>query len=173
MLSVYKRLIVDLRIKPEAPSNVVFARDTRASGPALVTSLVDALNATGTKYTDHGYFTTPQLHYVVRCLNTQDAPQPYGVPTEKGYYDKLIEAFKRAMPAPKTGQTKVSRSVTVDCANGVGAPKLKALLKLLPTAEEGGIDVKVVNDDISRPEMLNVQVCSLHHAIRETILTCS
>jgi phosphoacetylglucosamine mutase len=53
------------------PARVIFARDTRASGPSLVVALKDALDATGTEYTDHGILTTPQLHYLVRCINTQ------------------------------------------------------------------------------------------------------
>lgn len=52
---------------------------------------------------------------------------------------------------------KIKGSITVDCANGVGGPKLAELKKHLPAAKDGGIDIKIVNDDISRPEQLNVQ----------------
>ena len=38
-----------------------------------------------------GVLTTPQLHYMVRCLNTNNA---YGQPSEQGYYEKLSSAFK-------------------------------------------------------------------------------
>ena len=37
-----------------------------------------------------GVLTTPQLHYMVRCINTQGN---YGQPTEEGYFDKLSFAF--------------------------------------------------------------------------------
>lgn len=153
LVDVYNKLVAHFKIKPDVPARVVFARDTRVSGPALVASLVDALGATNAEYTDYGIFTTPQLHYIVRSINTQDAKLPYGEPTEDGYYEKLGEAFKIAMKHRKT-----NGSVTVDCANGVGGPKLRKLLKYIPAAASGGVDVKVVNDDVSRPEMLNVQV---------------
>lgn len=49
-------------------------------------------------------------------------------------------------------------SVTVDCANGIGGPKLRELLKYLPPPSEGGLEIKVVNDDVVKPEKLNYQV---------------
>lgn len=141
-------------MKIDNQANVVFARDTRASGPALVASLVDALEATGTKYQDFGTFTTPQLHYVTRCINTKDTSFSYGEPTEEGYYKKMAEAFKLAMRSKKS-QTHV----TVDCANGVGGPKLRELVKHLPApGQKGGIDIKIVNDNTARPEILNKDV---------------
>lgn len=39
---------------------------------------------------DYGFLTTPQLHYMVRCINSKGA---YGEPTEDGYNDKLSRAF--------------------------------------------------------------------------------
>lgn len=48
--------------------------------------------------------------------------------------------------------------VTVDCANGVGGPKLRELLKSLPDSSDGGVEIKVVNDEVHKPEVLNVQV---------------
>lgn len=141
------------KIKPDAPGRVVFARDTRESGPALVAALTDSLTAVSIEYTDYGILTTPQLHYLVRCINTQDTKLPYGEPTEDGYYEKMGEAFTTAMKHRKSNGT-----VTVDCANGVGGPALRKLLPYIPTAAKGGVDIKVANDDVSRPEMLNVQV---------------
>ena len=37
-----------------------------------------------------GILTTPQLHYMVRCVNTGEV---YGTATEEGYYQKLCGAF--------------------------------------------------------------------------------
>jgi len=37
-----------------------------------------------------GELTTPQLHFMVRCINTSGA---YGQPTAVGYYTKLSTAF--------------------------------------------------------------------------------
>ncbi|KAL9057177.1 MAG: hypothetical protein Q9162_002505 [Coniocarpon cinnabarinum] len=152
MLDVHNRLFTDLKVKPDTAAKIVFARDTRASGPALVASLLDALHAVGAEYKDYGFLTTPQLHYMTRCLNTEGTDYSYGAPNEEGYYSKLAMAFVGAMK-----HKKINGAVTVDCANGVGAPKLKELIKHLPSSGQGGIDIHVVNDAIAQPDMLNVQ----------------
>lgn len=144
----------DFQIQQDTKAYVVFARDTRASGPRLVSALVAALEATDTEFTDYGLLTTPQLHYIIRCLNTKGTPYEFGEPTEQGYYEKLAASLGAAMKG-----RKYSDSVTVDCANGVGGPKLRELIKYLPSPSEGGLDIKVVNDDILAPDRLNHQVC--------------
>lgn len=135
------------------PARVVFARDTRASGSRLVGILNAALTATEVEFLDFKYMTTPQLHYIVRCKNTLGTPYEYGEPTEKGYYEKLAGAFKKVMKS-----VKIKGHLTVDCANGVGGPKLHELIKYLPSAEEGGVDIKVVNDNVINPDSLNFEV---------------
>lgn len=42
-----------------------------------------------------GLLTTPQLHYMVRCINTGNS---YGLPTEDGYYRKFGGAFCELVP---------------------------------------------------------------------------
>lgn len=127
------------------PARVVFARDTRASGSRLVGVLNAALTATEVEFVDFKYMTTPQLHYVVRCKNTLGTQYEYGEPTEQGYYEKLANSFQKVMRG-----VKVQGSLTVDCANGVGGPKLRELMKYLT-----GIDIKIVNDDVINPDALN------------------
>jgi len=153
LVKIYEKLTEEVKAKPGAPARVIYARDTRASGSTLVACLKDALDATGTEYTDYKHLTTPQLHYLVRCVNTKGTQYEYGEISEQGYYKKLAAAYKQAMKHKKT-----SGPVTVDCANGVGGPKLNELKKHLPGASEGGIDIKVVNDDVLKPESLNSQV---------------
>lgn len=130
----------------------MFARDTRASGPRLIEALIGALHSVEAEYTDFQILTTPQLHYLTRCLNTKGTQFEYGDPTEQGYYRKIAKAFKTAM----NGKKPVG-CVMVDCANGVGGPKLRELVKYLPSVSEGGLEIKVVNDDVSKPELLNHQ----------------
>jgi len=156
LLEIYHGLEKTLKIKDNSPSRVIFARDTRASGLTLVNALKDALGSTGTEYTDFGLLTTPQLHYLVRCVNTKGTAEEYGEISETGYYEKLSQAFKVLMK----GQ-KVNGSVVVDCANGVGGPKLRELIKYLPKPEDGSLEIKVVNDDVVKPESLNYQVWQL------------
>jgi len=153
VVAVYRKLEKDLKINPETPARAIYARDTRPSGPGLVRALVDALEATGTEFTDYKLLTTPQLHYLTRCTNTEGTPQSYGDVSEKGYYEKLSKAFVRAMKGKKT-----VGPVTVDCANGVGGPKLAELLKYLPKGSEGGVDIKIINDDVLKAEVLNHEV---------------
>ncbi len=153
-MEAYDRLTSELKIDPEVKARVVFARDTRASGPHLVSALLAALEASGTENADYKLLTTPQLHYITRCLNTKGTPYEYGEPTEQGYYKKTAAAFKAAM-----GSKKFNGPVTVDCANGVGGPKLRELIKHLPSPSDGGLEIKVVNDDVVQPERLNHQVC--------------
>ena len=155
LLEAYDKLTSDLNIKPEVKARVIFARDTRASGARLVSALLAALEASGTEHTDYKLLTTPQLHYITRCLNTKGTPYEYGEPTEEGYYQKIAASFKVA-----TGTRKFNGPITVDCANGVGGPKLRELIKHLPSVSDGGLEIKVVNDNVVEPERLNHQVNS-------------
>lgn len=134
------------------PARVVFARDTRASGSRLVGVLNAALTATEVEFIDFKYMTTPQLHYIVRCKNTLGTQYEYGEPSEQGYYEKLAQSFKKVMRG-----VKVQGNLTVDCANGVGGPKLRELIKFL----DSGLDIKVVNDDVINPDSLNFEVNNL------------
>lgn len=116
----------------------------------MAQALSDGLNAFEAESTDYELKTTPQLHYLVRALNTQGTNSPYGIPTEEGYYNKMATAFKQLMQSKK----KSSR-LTVDCANGVGAPKLTELLKYLG---DDHLEIRLVNNDIHNPNKLNYQV---------------
>ncbi|KAK4165734.1 putative phosphoacetylglucosamine mutase [Cladorrhinum sp. PSN259] len=150
LAKVYNNLATDLKIDLSAPAQVVYGRDTRPSGHTLVTALATALEATETEAVDFKILTTPQLHYLVRATNSEGTPLAYGEVSEAGYYKKLSEAFARCM----TGK-KINGGLVVDCANGVGGPKLTEFLKYIPQ-DKVSFDVKVVNDDILRPEVLNL-----------------
>lgn len=145
--AAHAELVAECKVDQRREAHVIFARDTRPSGARLVTALKDGLSAVGARHTDFGYATTPQLHYLVRATNTQTQPQPYGEASEAGYYRKLAHAFATVMKyAAPTGP------VTVDCAHGVGAPKLRELITHLPA---GLLDLRLVNDRIESPDLLN------------------
>ncbi|RDA94099.1 hypothetical protein CP533_6599 [Ophiocordyceps camponoti-saundersi (nom. inval.)] len=156
LLDAYKALAAQLNIDLTAPGRVVYGRDTRPSGHSLAVALAAALTATNTEYTDYKILTTPQLHYLTRCVNSEGTPKSYGQPSERGYYTKFADAFVRALRG-----RKIHGSLTVDCANGVGGPKMSELLKHIPK-DVTGFDVKVVNDDVLRPEILNLE-CGADH----------
>jgi phosphoacetylglucosamine mutase len=165
----YQHIAETQKIDLSTPANVVVARDTRASGARLLGCLLDGLKAAGAQYKDFGFLTTPQLHYTVRCLNTAGTPGAYGTPTEAGYYEKFSTAYHTAM-----GSKRINGGLTVDCANGVGGPKLNELIKYLAT-KDTGLQISVVNDNVVKPEALNVDVSSFAMPITLThcILTIS
>lgn len=137
--------------QPAPTARVIYGRDSRESGPTLVAALVDGLKYAGVaEARDFGEVTTPQLHYLVRALNTAETKNPYGEPSEEGYYRKMAKAYRDLVSAAG-GAGASPYAITVDCANGVGAPKLAALAPHL----EGLVDVTVVNGKCDEPKMLN------------------
>lgn len=88
-------LVKNLRIDLSKPANVVYARDTRPSGPVLVASLEDGFKALGAEARNAGVTTTPVLHYLVRAINTKGTRESYGDDSEEGYLTKLSSSFKK------------------------------------------------------------------------------
>lgn len=88
-------LVKSARIDLSKPSRVVYARDTRPSGPALVAALQDGLQAIGAEGRNAGITTTPILHYLVRAINTKGTKDAYGEDSTEGYMTKLSTAFKK------------------------------------------------------------------------------
>ncbi|XP_053457232.1 phosphoacetylglucosamine mutase isoform X2 [Nycticebus coucang] len=117
---------------------VVIGRDTRPSSEKLSQSVRDGVAALGGQVHDLGLLTTPQLHYVVCCQNTGGR---YGKATTEGYYQKLSRAFlELAKQASCFGDEH--RTIKVDCANGVGALKLRELEPHVAQA----LSLQLVND---------------------------
>jgi len=88
-------LIQTAKIDLSKPARVVYARDTRPSGPSLVAALEDGFKAIGAESRDAGVTTTPILHYLVRAINTKGSEYSYGDDSEDGYFTKLSTAFKK------------------------------------------------------------------------------
>ncbi len=79
-----------------AGGSVILGRDTRLSSPELAAAVADGVCVMGGELTDLGVVTTPQLHYVVACTNTNGM---YGRPTIEGYCEKLVGALERIAAA--------------------------------------------------------------------------
>ena len=94
-IDALEQFVKSLRIDLSKPARVVYGRDTRPSGPALVSALEDGLQAIGAETRDAGVTTTPILHYLVRAINTKGTKDFYGEDTTEGYYEKLGSAFKK------------------------------------------------------------------------------
>ncbi|XP_068275289.1 phosphoacetylglucosamine mutase isoform X4 [Nyctibius grandis] len=109
-------------------ASVFIGRDTRPSSEKLSQSAIDGISVLGGQYHDYGLVTTPQLHYMVCCRNTQEQ---YGKATLEGYYEKLSKAFTELIKqSPKSGESQ--RHLKIDCANGIGALKLSEMEPYFP-----------------------------------------
>ncbi|CAH7675991.1 hypothetical protein PPACK8108_LOCUS11088 [Phakopsora pachyrhizi] len=129
-------------------ARVIVGNDTRPSCDRLIEALRDGFSCFLSGNLDFqltGLKTTPQLHYLVRCLNDGGL---YGVPTEQGYYQKLSKAFRQI----NDGTSNRSKTLIVDCANGVGAPKLELLM---PYLKETFLNLELTSTDIRSPQKLN------------------
>ena len=135
---VLGKIIQDFNIDISIPAKVVYGRDTRPSSPSLAQAFKDGVEAANGMATDIGIVSTPQLHYVVRCINTEGQ---YGDPTEQGYYEKLGFAFK-CLRGEEAEKGRYKPELTIDGANGVGAIKMKQFQPLLGQL----LNIKVVND---------------------------
>lgn len=110
----------------------------RPSSPKLSQSVHDGVRSMSGTCKDFGLLTTPQLHYIVACYNQGR----YNV-SEEDYYKQFCAAFKSLINNVNSFmllsdaivlksqivflKVPVSSPVTVDCAHGVGASKLRKL----------------------------------------------
>ncbi|XP_071597574.1 phosphoacetylglucosamine mutase [Heliangelus exortis] len=121
---ICQRAAVDQR----KDASVFVGRDTRPSSEKLSQSVIDGISVLGGQYHDYGLVTTPQLHYLVCCQNTQGQ---YGKATLEGYYEKLSKAFTELIKqSPSSGDSR--RHLKIDCANGIGALKLSEMEPYFP-----------------------------------------
>lgn len=101
-IKALETLVKTAKIDLSKPARVVYGRDTRPSGPALISALEDGFKAIGAESRDAGVTTTPILHYLVRAINTKGTKNSYGEDTEEGYFQKLSGAFKKLVVSVRT-----------------------------------------------------------------------
>lgn len=90
-----QRFVKVHKVDLSKPAKVLYARDTRPSGPSLVHALEDGLKSMGAEVRNEGVQTTPILHYLVRCVNTKGTKEAYGDDSVDGYMTKMTDAFKK------------------------------------------------------------------------------
>lgn len=95
LIEALESLVQTAKIDLSKPANVVYARDTRPSGPGLVSALEDGFKAMSATSRNAGVATTPILHYLVKCINTKGTKYSYGDDSEEGYYRKLSTSYKK------------------------------------------------------------------------------
>lgn len=138
--SALEAIIKEEGVDINTPAAVCTAMDTRPSSAQLSKAAIDGIKALGGQCHDYGLLTTPQLHYIVCCKNTKEQ---YGLPTEEGYYFKLTSAFLEFNKGHST--SNYSCELHLDLANGVSAPKIKALKTYLGDT----LDIHLYNDGSS------------------------
>lgn len=137
IVETLKKIVKDNAIDENASAVVILGRDSRQSGVGLSKSAIIGIEAANAIVKDFGVITTPQLHYLVVCINTNGS---YGEATTNGYISKLCRAFIKA----KDSNTKnfYSKKLFVDASNGVGAIVTKALQKEL----KDFLEINLFND---------------------------
>ncbi|KAF8922603.1 phosphoacetylglucosamine mutase [Mucidula mucida] len=145
-ISALETLVQATKIDLSKPARVVYARDTRPSGPTLVSALEDGFTAIGAETRNAGVTTTPILHYLVRSINTLGTEDSYGPDSEEGYFAKLSTAYKKLVSSRAP-----SPPLLIDCANGVGA---LAAVKLVDVLGET-LKITLVNDSTTTAGALN------------------
>jgi phosphoacetylglucosamine mutase len=146
LYSQIMEIVDELKIDLSVQSKTIIARDSRGSSPELSQSTIDGFNSVpNTTVVDCGLFTTPQLHYITRCLNERE----FGEPTEEGYYKKLSDSFIQIYDLC---QNQNEIDITIDAANGVGAPKIKHLVEKYLSKQ---VTYSLANADYNSPDLLN------------------
>ncbi|XP_069140710.1 phosphoacetylglucosamine mutase-like isoform X2 [Argopecten irradians] len=127
--SAIKTIVSKENVATDVTATVFVAMDTRSSSQRLSEALQCGVQTVGGTCKDYGLLTTPQLHYMVRCVNSNGQ---YGVATEEGYFQKLTAAFcKLQKQLVKKADSTYKPTLTLDAANGVGAQKAYKLKNYL------------------------------------------
>lgn len=129
---IIKQVNADMSLK----ASVFIGMDTRYTSPRLAAAAVHGVMALKGTAKEFGIVTTPMLHFCVKCRNDNT----YGTPTEEGYYEKIVGAFKNICQKLPVVD-KYNTTLYVDGANGVGGKKLNIIKKTL----DGELDLVLYN----------------------------
>ncbi|XP_023248512.1 phosphoacetylglucosamine mutase isoform X2 [Copidosoma floridanum] len=137
VVSTLREIIKQENIDTSFPASVIIGRDTRKSSLPLSQAAIAGIKAMNGKLQDFGVVTTPQLHYLVVCTNTNGT---YGIPTLDGYYEKISKAFK-TVAGMTNDRDKYLARLQLDAANGVGSMAIKEF----KTRLSGVLDIEIFN----------------------------
>lgn len=112
------------------PGRVLLGHDTRPTSIPLLAAAIEGVKALGAEPVSLGLVTTPQLHFAVMEGN-KGRPE-----AEDHYLETLAAAYREVVQ----GTAPLAGALVVDCANGVGAPKLRRLADLL---RPSGLEVEL------------------------------
>nr|XP_018910428.1 PREDICTED: phosphoacetylglucosamine mutase-like [Bemisia tabaci] len=152
-----QRVIATHQVNLKAKSLVFLGWDTRPSSLSLSIATSDGVESMGGKLNSIGLTSTPIIHFLVMCWNTNEE---YGRANEAGYYSKLSSAFNHVhnVDEPKKLYTP---EISVDCANGVGALVLKKMIHFLQELQSSSspnkksLKINLFNDLVFVKDVLN------------------
>lgn len=131
------KIIRENNIDISCQSNVYVGMDNRYHSPSLLKAVADGVIALKGNVKQFGIVTTPMMHYFVVAANTKGA---YGLPTEEGYYSKIITAFEK-LRGQQLENGSYKNKLLFDGANGVGARKMLQFIKRM----NNSLQVEVFN----------------------------
>ncbi|CDO93437.1 unnamed protein product [Kluyveromyces dobzhanskii CBS 2104] len=147
--SALKAITDELHIDTTQLACITVARDSRESGPRLLAALRAGISVfSNVKIVDFELLTTPQLHFLTHTLNSSSSPSTV---KESAYYDHFISMWNQLTQLHHV--TELPFHLTIDCANGIGADKVKELI-----AQAGSVlasSLSTVNGKTDTFQLLN------------------
>ncbi|KAK0399778.1 hypothetical protein QR680_003208 [Steinernema hermaphroditum] len=138
--TVYRAFETQFVLEPEMPTDhayVYAGMDTRESSPYLLRAVRLGVELGDTKAITFGQLTTPQLHYLVAKSNKAGKKVE-----EKEYYINFAKAFMEMLEI-LPDRSASQHHIFLDCAAGVGAPKMRELMMHIP---ESVLSVTLLNE---------------------------
>lgn len=121
--------------RASARGRIAVGRDTRPSGKELVKAVQEGAAIFRAEIIDLDLVTTPECHSALATLNKSEL-RLGATHLQNKYIDGLAGHFMNLMGAGESKGLRTSFSsqspVVVDCANGIGAQKMYALMEKLP-----------------------------------------
>ncbi|QLQ82218.1 hypothetical protein HG537_0G04730 [Torulaspora globosa] len=126
---------------------LVIGRDSRVSGPHLLECLLGSANSLfQAQIKDYGLVTTPQLHYLTSRSLSVDGPVE-----EEDYFVDFSSAWNEITRLHDVERLP-SAGLVVDCANGIGGPKMHSFIPRCRVLSEA---TTVINDNCADALSLN------------------
>ena len=153
-----------LEMDTKDPIVVQVGRDTRSHSRFLAQLVIRTVVAMGGTCIDHGVVTTPQLHYFVLRTNWHHVPNALicggsGGGFEREYLEGMVASYVKLLQTKTKEDMQHSRTLLVDCACGVGGPKILLLKRILQRYEEEGMAMfEIKKTKVDQPRSPLVQL---------------
>ncbi|KAL7296638.1 hypothetical protein TKK_0010057 [Trichogramma kaykai] len=134
-----RQIIKEKNIDTNFSASVIIGRDTRNSSYALSQAAINGAKAMNGTIQNLEIVTTPQLHFLVVCTNTNGV---YGNPSIDGYYEKISTAFHTVAKNIECNNSLYTPKIQFDAANGVGGIAIQEFKKRL----NGILEIDIYNN---------------------------